>query len=230
MSQRVRKKTRRRDGLLKKIAGFFSIMTARSLDRVIDRWLVQLGWVPEMMDGRGKILHISDTPTSMYGYLARLMRRVNPSVVVHTGDLADDIKLEIYPGEAERYRAAAKRLTGILAAPRRRVIIALGNHDREELLPPLPAQYIVCGDALDVTLYGLKFRVSHYVEQILYKPAEYNLFGHSLEQPSFSDDGGRHFFNGMEMMRLIGEGTETGFNYPKGTDDARLTRRSRSAR
>jgi 3',5'-cyclic AMP phosphodiesterase CpdA len=230
MSRRIKEKPQSADGLLTRIAGFFSARPGRSFDRALDRWLVWIGWVPEMMDGRGKILHISDTPTSMYGYLARLLRRVNPSVVVHTGDLADDIKLELYPGEAERYRAAAGRLFDILAAPRRKVIIALGNHDKKELLPVIPSQYIICDNVIDVTIYDQEFRVSHYFEQILDKPAMYNLFGHSPEQPSFSDGEERHFFNGMEMMRLMGQGTAAGFDYPRGTDEARLTRRSHRAR
>ena len=161
----------------------------------------------------------------MYGYLARLLRRVNPSVVVHTGDLADDIKLEIYPGEAERYHAAAKRIIDILAAPRRKVILALGNHDKRELLPSLPSRCVICDNVLDITLCGRRYRVSHYFERILERPARYNLFGHSLEHSSFSDDDERHFFNGMEKMSLISQdGSTTVFNYPKYTNDARLVR------
>jgi predicted phosphodiesterase len=212
----------------RKLADIFSARTGRSFDRILDKGLVWVGWIPEMMDGTGKILHISDTPTRMYGYLARLLRRVNPSVVVHTGDLADDIKLEIYPGETERYRAAAKRIIDILVAPRRKVILALGNHDKRELLPSLPSQCIICDNALDITLCGHGFRVSHYFEHILEKPARYNLFGHSLEHSSFSDDEERRFFNGMEKMRLISpDGSTTIFNYPKFTNDARLVRGSR---
>jgi predicted phosphodiesterase len=215
-------------GFWKKFGKFFPSRPGRSFDLLLDKCLVWAGWIPEMMDGTGKILHISDTPTCMYGYLARLLRRVNPSVVVHTGDLADDIKLEIYPGEAERYRAAARRIVDILVAPRRKVVLSLGNHDRRELLPPLPSQCVICDNAVDLTLCGEKFRVSHYFESTLDKPARYNLFGHSMEQPSFSDDKERYFFNGLEMMRLIGPDADiTIFNYPKAANAARLARQNR---
>ncbi|MDR1650559.1 MAG: metallophosphoesterase [Synergistaceae bacterium] len=215
------------NGLWKKLRGIFPEDSGRSFDLLLDKCLVRAGWIPEMMDGTGKILHISDTPTRMYGYMARLLRRVNPSVVVHTGDLADDIKLGLYPGEAERYRAAARRIMDILPAPHRKVVLALGNHDKRELLPPLPSQCVICDndEAMDITLCGEKFRVSHYFRYVIDKPARYNLFGHSMERPSFSDDGERCFLNGLEMMRLIDPGAGIAvFNYPKGTNDARLAR------
>jgi predicted phosphodiesterase len=228
VSRRIKARPNRIEVLWRRFADIVSAKPGRSLDRALDRGLVWIGWIPEMMDGTGKILHVSDTPTPMYGYLARLLRRVNPSIVVHTGDLADDIKLEIYPGEAERYRAAAKRIIDILAAPHRKVILALGNHDKRELLPALPSQCVICDNVLDITLCGQGFRVSHYFERILENPARYNLFGHSLERSSFSDDEERRFFNGMEKMRLISpDGGTAIFNYPKFTNNARLARRSR---
>ncbi|MDR1917090.1 MAG: metallophosphoesterase [Synergistaceae bacterium] len=221
-------KPSQRESMWKKLKDFIPACRGRSLDRIVDRGLVWIGWIPEMMDGTGKILHISDTPTCMYGYLARLLRRVNPSVVVHTGDLADDIKLEIYPGEAERYRAAARRIVDILAAPHRKVILALGNHDKRDLLPAHSSQFIICDNVIDLTLCGEEFRISHYIGFILDKPARYNLFGHSLKPASFSDDEDRYYFNGMESMRLIDPYADSAFfDYPRGTNDARLMRRRR---
>jgi hypothetical protein len=175
----------------------------RSLLRLLDDGFVRLGILPAMMDGSGKILHLSDTPTVMYGHLARVLRRVDPAVVIHTGDLADDIKLEMYPAEAARYAASVRRLINILLAPHRRVIITLGNHDRADLLPPLPPQCVVCGGALSVTLFGTGFRVSHYSDMVTNTPERYNLFGHDPCLGSFVDDEGRYFFNGIEIMRII---------------------------
>jgi predicted phosphodiesterase len=232
MNRRIKEKERPgfAGGLWGRISVFFSGRPKRWFGMAIERGLVCAGWVPEMMDGSGKILHISDTPTCMYGYLARFLRRINPSVIIHTGDLADDIKLEIYPNEAERYRAAAKRMVDILAAPHRKLILVLGNHDKIDLLPALPSQSMICDNVTNITLYDQEFRVSHYFDHILDRPARYNLFGHSLEQPSFSDNEKRRYLNGMEMMRLIGRDSSiTIFDYPRGTNTARLTRQSRRA-
>ena len=180
-------------------------LTKRALSSLADDSLVKIGMLPPVMDGAGKVLHISDTPTTIYGYLARALRRVAPAVVVHTGDLADDIKLAKYPAEAARYAAAARRLVNILLAPHRTVVFALGNHDRADLLPPLTSQCIVCDndDAINLTFFGARFRISHYAERVTDEPERYNLFGHDPRRESFVDDRERYFFNGMELIRII---------------------------
>jgi hypothetical protein len=204
----------------------------RSFSRLLDDGFVKLGFLPEMMDGAGKILHLSDTPTNMYGYLARVLRRINPSVVVHTGDLADDIKLGLYPGEAGRYSAAARRLFNILLAPHRTVIVALGNHDRMDLLPPLPSECIVCDNVMNMTLFGAKFRISHYIENVMEKPERYNLFGHDPASESFVDGEGRYFLNGIEIMRVIDPAADemSFLIYPRRTRNARNMRGGRLAK
>ncbi|MDR3076788.1 MAG: metallophosphoesterase [Synergistaceae bacterium] len=204
----------------------------RSLSRLADDGFVKLGVLPEKMDGAGKILHISDTPAAMYGYLARVLRRTDPAVVIHTGDLADDIKLALYPSEADCYAAAARRLVNILLAPHRTVILALGNHDRADLLPPLPSQCVLCDNAVSMAIFGVRFRISHYVENVLENPERYNLFGHDPGRGSFVDDEGRYFLNGMDAMRMIDPVTEEMWplSYPKSAFNARNMRGGRMAK
>lgn len=228
--------------LLGKIKGSVSpLELKRSVDRLIDDVLVRAGWMPRTLNGSGKVLHMSDTPTAIYGYLARLLRRVNPSVVIHTGDLADDIKLELYAGEEGHYRAAMLRLAGILQSPHRRVYIVLGNHDRLDLLPDLPPQFTVCDGTLDITVCGERFRISHRVASLREVAgnagwpgmAKYNLFGHEWVTGSYVDEDGRYFFNGVETMRLIDPATDEieFLRYPQKTDRARMMRHGgRSAR
>lgn len=200
-----------------------------AFNTVVDRALVALRWQPEEMDGRGMIMHLSDTPSGIYGYIARLLRRTRPSVIVHTGDLADDIKLELYPGESERYRAAARRLLDIVRAPHRRVYMVLGNHDDRELLPPAPPDCQVYGGAVTLTLLGASFRISHYIQALREQPASYNLFGHTSTPHSHEDESKRVFLNGMEGIRLIDprDGAIWQFDYPKGTNEARMLRTQR---
>jgi hypothetical protein len=204
----------------------------QSFSSFVDDGLVKLGIIPEIMDGSGKILHISDTPTNMYNYLSRVLRRVNPSVVIHTGDLADDVKLGMYPAEADRYRAAIRRLINVLLAPHRVIILTLGNHDRLDLLPPLPSQCLVCDNVMDVTFFGVDFRMSHYLECVLEKPRRYNLFGHDPTSESFVDDEGRYFLNGIEAMRLIDPVVDEikNLRYPQSTYNARNMSRGRIAK
>ncbi len=218
------------EAFLRKLKKKFDLSGFRgAFNTIVDKGLVAAGWQPEEIDGTGRVLHLSDTPSTIYAYLSRLLKRVNPSVIVHTGDLADDIKLELYPGERGRYREAAKRLMNIMQAPHRRVVVALGNHDEKELLPWLSSDCVVCDGAEEMTFQGATFRISHYVEGLLEHPAQYNLFGHSAEPSSHEDAEGRCFLNGIEWMRLIDprSGEILHLRYPKGTDDARLLRHAK---
>lgn len=218
------------EAFLRKLKKKFDLSGFRgAFNVIVDKGLVSVGWQPEEIDGYGRILHLSDTPSGIYAYLSRLLKRVNPSVIVHTGDLADDIKLELYPGERERYRVAVRKLMNILQAPHRRVVLALGNHDEKELLPRLSPDCTVCEGAEEMTFRGATFRISHYAEGLLENPARYNLFGHCAEPASYEDPEGRCFLNGIEWMRLIdpGNGEIVHLRYPKGTDDARLLRQAK---
>ena len=40
------------------------------------------------------LLHISDTPESIYPYLFKLIDNLAPDLIIHTGDLVDNFKLE----------------------------------------------------------------------------------------------------------------------------------------
>jgi len=203
----------------------------RTLLSLADGGLVKMGILPPMMNGAGKVLHISDTPTTIYRYLARALRRIAPAVVVHTGDLADDIKLGMYPAEASHYASEAKRLINILLAPHRTVVFALGNHDRADLLPALSSQCIVCDNdnAINMTFFGARFRISHHAERVTDKPERYNLFGHDPGRESFVDDRDRYFFNGMEFIRIIDPvtGDIMTLAYPGETKRARAMRGGR---
>lgn len=74
---------------------------------------------------------------------------------------------------------------------------------------------------------SFSFKAGHTYEDVINDAAEYNLFGHSLEYSTKIDSSGRFFLNGLESMHLIH--METGdvipFNYPPGTNDARLERK-----
>ncbi|GHV50804.1 hypothetical protein FACS1894216_03640 [Synergistales bacterium] len=199
------------------------------IDRAIDWLMVKFAGLPEITDGSGKVLHVSDTPTTIYSYLSRFLRRVNPSVIIHTGDFADDIKLQLYKGEAGRYETTMRRFVNMMSAPHRIVYLTLGNHDDASLLPPSSSSCSIVEGACDIELMGATFRASHYAEEAAACPMMYNLFGHAPDTKSYSDDQGRIFLNGLEGMRLIDP--RTGeillFRYPRGTDLARLGRSAR---
>ncbi|CDF58680.1 metallophosphoesterase [Thermobrachium celere] len=52
---------------------------------------------------RNTILHISDTPSNIYPELIRLVKKLSPDYIIHTGDVVDNIKLELYPFKLKEY-------------------------------------------------------------------------------------------------------------------------------
>ena len=66
-----------------------------------------------------KVMHISDTPSAIYGAVTGMMERLRPDLIVHTGDLADDIKLGENPGYLDQYRRTAGPFLESLTLKRR---------------------------------------------------------------------------------------------------------------
>lgn len=195
----------------------------------IDDLTIRAGLNPPPVDGRDMILHISDTPSIMFPYLRRAIRRLRPAWVVHTGDLVDDVKLEQRPGMIDLYRKKLSALLNFFAEESCGVILITGNHDH---LPTI----LEMTDDSSVQVWSRPglfcigrfcFRAGHTYEDVVTNCSEYNLYGHSLEHLTFIDDCGRFFLNGLEEMHLIH--METGdvipVKYPPGTNDARLERK-----
>ncbi len=45
--------------------------------------------------GEPSLLHVSDIPSDYYRFIYRLIEKLEPAYLVHTGDLADEVKLEL---------------------------------------------------------------------------------------------------------------------------------------
>jgi hypothetical protein len=193
-----------------------------------DRFLLNIGWRTPRIDGRGMILHLSDTPSCLYGFLRRTIRVIRPTWIVHTGDLADEIKLERYPHCRGDYLRRVALLFRLLGESSAECFLFLGNHDSAECLRELEGGKVrVCpGRAETFELGGLRLRAGHDARDVLTEPAPVNLFGHDLHRRSGEDGEGRLYLNGLEGVHLISaaSGTVTRLPYPWGTDDARLLR------
>jgi predicted phosphodiesterase len=172
-----------------------------------------------------KLLHISDTPVCFYSELKILIEKLKPAYIVHTGDMTDNIKLDIYPGLIDEHEKGIKDLASIFDASGAEIILALGNHDNFDIdRMYLYKSYIIKG-AETIEIEGKSFRISHMPEGILEAPAQYNLFGHDLTMKYGCLDG-RMYFNGVSYINIIGleSGRRVMLPYPYGTSDARLGR------
>lgn len=195
----------------------------------IDDITIRAGLNPPRVEEREMILHISDTPFTMFQYLKRAIRRLRPAWIVHTGDLVDNIKLEHRPNLLDFYRKKAACLLRILLEADCEAILLTGNHDH---LPTLLE--LTIGSGIQVwsqpgkfCIGKHRFKAAHYFGDVENDASEYNLFGHNLSRRTGVDSEGRFFLNGVEAMHLIhlGTGDVIPVKYPPGTNNARLERK-----
>ena len=188
-------------------------------------------YVPEdvrRLKGR-VILHISDTPFTFYASLARLIRLLDPLWIIHTGDLADNVKLEIAPWELPRYIHSVRQLAAILVPEKkRRVVVVTGNHDHPATVRSLFSGSMLFEGKGRVKACGLDLNLSHDMAGFLTPFGRYNLYGHD---PNVSDPPGEKgvFLSGISAVNVIAAETGNVYSlpYPGYVDDARLGRRKR---
>lgn len=173
-----------------------------------------------------RLLHISDTPAGFYPDLRRLVERLKPEYIVHTGDMVDNIKLQLYPTSLHEHEKGVRKLASMLEASGAEIVLALGNHDDFDIVRKYFKRSYIIRNAETVMIEGLSFRISHFPEGIRELPSRYNLFGHDLTLKNGCVDD-KLYFNGISYINIIGleSGTYTELCYPSGTDDARLGRR-----
>ncbi len=176
------------------------------------------------------VLHLADTPSTVYGAIGRLVREISPRWIVHTGDLADDVKLELFPGELPRYRAKLEYLRRVLQSGEFRpgLVFVAGNHDHEPTVREIFPESVVFRERGRIELCGEEFNLSHDRSGLDEPPLKYNLFGH---EPSRGDifEPGRFFLNGLLGVHVISPSQEkvVCLPYPGYVDDGRLVRRKR---
>ncbi|MCF8010272.1 MAG: metallophosphoesterase [Clostridiales bacterium] len=153
---------------------------------------------PELLDtSEIKIAHISDTPTRLYPALKSLLSELNPEVIIHTGDLADDIKLEINPESIYEYSCAvAPFLQSLEDLPAKEVYIIPGNHDNYRVIDSCTERSSLVSEGDIITVHGINLGVAHYISK-LPEYGQYNLYGHNFSQ------GDEAHLNGLNNVNII---------------------------
>ena len=150
--------------------------------------------------GGGKVLHIGDTSSSDYGYYKTLIERVKPSVIIHTGDLADELKAGRIEGVFEFWKRSAAEIVGIMENSGARVIIVPGNNDLEKDLKETVKKAEILERNSVIEIDGAKILLCHEINK-MDETASANVFlyGHGLtgETRSAEDNEreGKLFFN-----------------------------------
>lgn len=165
------------------------------------------------------LVHVSDTPAVFYPYLFRLLKKLRPAVLIHTGDLMDQIKLEnnaylsdFYQEQIQRYLPQLERM------PVGTIYLIPGNHDNTAVLTHTCQRSQVLPASSLVQFGSLKIGVAH-EPQHLPAGADFGLYGHCPDQPPAVSG---HPLSGLTKINLLlANGTIYSLPYPHGMDAAR---------
>lgn len=171
-----------------------------------------------------KLLHISDTPINFFYALKHLIIELSPAIIIHTGDLVDNIKLGIYKGFAPKYDYHVKSIINILESSSAEYIyICVGNHDNSDIIKKYSKKSIIIDNTKIIDVFDTHATLSHYPYEIIKNPSNYNFFGHDI---SLGNDiiNGKAYLNGVSSINILTEKTKKLFYlpYPYGVNDSRL--------
>lgn len=166
------------------------------------------------------ILHLSDTPSFAYRSLIGLIEALKPGVVIHTGDLADDFKLELHPNLSAQYRETVRPfLRALEDSAAGDIYIVPGNHDLENIIREEAGRIHVVPVGQVIDIEGRKLGLAHCWEDL---PAvyDYGLYGHNL---AFPGDKSLSVLNGCRTINIILSPSWRIFHvpYPVGTNHER---------
>jgi len=164
-----------------------------------------------------KVMHISDTPSAIYGAVTGMMERLSPDLIVHTGDLADDIKLGENPGYLDQYRRTAGPFSESLTLGAPRFVMVPGNHDFVPFVESIvPAGSVVSPGSV-IKADDEDIGVAHTLSD-LPDGVRFNLYGHNFDVPV--QERGTVYLNGVASINIIllPSGEVFRLPYPYGTN------------
>ena len=162
-----------------------------------------------------KVMHISDTPESSYRFIEGLIGKTRPDYIIHTGDLADNIKLERRPDLKPAYIGAVRKLARILNASGAKLYVVPGNEDDPRIVEEFFGKNVVEPGTL-IEIRGAKLALGHRPEDVLGRGADFRLYGHNFKLIS----GGLNGVLGVNFILLPSRKTYR-VGYPTGTDTSR---------
>ncbi|WP_048149525.1 metallophosphoesterase family protein [Palaeococcus ferrophilus] len=128
-----------------------------------------------------KIMHLSDTPDNVYPFILNLIEKTHPDVIIHTGDLVDNVKLERKPELRGKYEASLVRILSILENSGAEVFIVPGNEDDEGLIRVHAERAVVVKPGTVIELEGVKLALGHSSADVENVDATFRLYGHNFK-------------------------------------------------
>lgn len=168
------------------------------------------------------LIHITDTPNACFPFVKALMKEIQPEVIVHTGDMVDNYKLERSARNMVFYVKDLMKLSEIFKLTQaKKVILTLGNHDKEDSVKTHFSNAIRTTESYEWIEGGMTFAAAHYHDMLKESNAKYKLFGHSMTVESNDEQG---LYNGLQYVHIfdLDNGKVYKLKYPVGTDQQRM--------
>lgn len=147
-----------------------------------------------------RILHIGDTHSDYYPYYKALIEAVKPDIILHTGDMADEVKVGRIPGTRYEYLSKIRVLLDIMKSSGARLIIVPGNNDLPDEIARIAPEAEIYPVNTEIALSGVPCRIGHQVSKMTFD-APYCLYGHGLTGETWSyeqnEDAAIRRFNAM---------------------------------
>lgn len=186
-------------------------------------------YIPHILrnNSEEKLLHVSDTPICFFPALKSVIKKVSPQIIIHTGDLVDDVKLGIYKNSISKYEYHVKRIVSILESSNAQYIyICIGNHDDTKTIKKFCNRSIIIEKIKVIDVFDATASVSHFPYEIIEMPSTYNFFGHDVTLGSDIVKD-RVYLNGINSINIVTKDTKKIFYlpYPATVNDSRLLKR-----
>ncbi len=137
------------------------------------------------------LLHIGDTFSGKYAYFRALMQLVRPEILVHTGDMVDEVKVGRIPGTRYEYLYKLRFLLQDMAAcGAEKIYVTAGNNDLPEEICRLCPTLTLLPENTVIQAGSFTFRIGHDGARF---PADtdFTLYGHSERHETWSPEKNR---------------------------------------
>jgi len=132
-----------------------------------------------------KILHIGDTVSYDYPYYIKLIQTVNPDIIIHTGDTADEVKVGRIPGTEYEYVTKIRILLRAMQESGARLILVPGNNDLADEMHKIVPNAEVYPENTVLTIDGIECRIGHQLAHMTYDK-NWHFYGHGKRGEEWS--------------------------------------------
>lgn len=156
--------------------------------------------LPSVIKNRSEevLLHIGDIFEWDFPYIKKLIRQIRPDVLVHTGDLVDNLKVGRLPEHIPAYKKHAPHLIRIMERYAKKVYIVPGNNDLEDFIRENVTKAEIIAPNSCIEIGGIPFLLCHCVAAIDGE-AKFYLYGHGptgdTHSPEDNGKDGKYYFN-----------------------------------